>query len=425
MQTETRQDGDILVAHLNGRLDAHGATVAQQALNFARSPARHLVLDLAAVPYLSSAGLRAFVLLHKECAARQGTLALAALQPYCREVLRVGGLDTLFALYDCPEAALAALRGEHGLLKTPHGSFEVIPGSDEPGGIEVLGHIEDVLASRVTEKQVRSKRFFAKEYSLGLGGMAASVEEALPVMGEMITIGGTMVWLPTDGYDTPDFLIPKVDSDLVTIRTGFNASLRGHFNEFFHFRSASPEGSTLSELYRSLFDLAAARRPDYKGALGLAMRAEVSAVYGAGVVKSPIAANAPANGEWITHPSNFKEWFEFDAEPRLRGVTGLISGAGGDLTRDLSAFSRESLGATFYINPANTAGSAGEQLHNHGVFFSPLPFAETPGSLEEEIAAVVEAGDFADMRHLLDKTAITRALIGVIYVQDFWPDPAG
>lgn len=397
----------------------------QKELDFSSDAARHLVLDLGDVPYLSSAGLRLFLLFHKECLVRNGVFALVGVQPYCREVLRVGGLDALFALYEGMEDVQAAVRKKAGLLRTEHGTFEPIPGSDEPGGIEILGHIEDVLASRVSEAHVRSKHFFAKEYSLGLGGMGASVEEALPVMGEMITIGGTMVWLPTDGYDTPDFLIPKVDSDLVTIRTGFNASLRGPFNEFFHFRSASPEGSTMSELYRSLFDLAAGRRPDYKGAIGLAMRAEVSAVYGAGVVKSPIAAHAPENGRWITDPSNFKQWFEFDAEPRLRGVTGLISGVGVDLRRDLSAFSQASLNATFYINPANTAGSADEQLHNHGVFFSPLPFAETPGSLEKEIAAVVEAGDFVDMRHLLDKTAITRALIGVIYVQDFWPDPAG
>ncbi len=424
MQIHTRREGEILIADLSGRLDAHGAAVLQQTLDFSNDEARHLVLDLGEVPYLSSAGLRVFVLFHKECTARNGVFSLAKVQPYCREVLRVGGMDTLFTPYEGIGGAVAAIQGETGLLRTEHGSFEALPGSDEPGGIEILGHIEDVLASRVTEAHVRSKHFFAKEYSLGLGGMAASTEEALPVMGEMITIGGTMVWLPTDGYDTPDFLIPKVDSDLVTIRTGFNASLRGHFNEFFHFRSASPEGCTMSELYRSLFDLAAKRRPDYKGAIGLAMRAEVKAAYGAGVVKSPIAANAPENGKWITDASNFKQWFEFDAEPRLREVTGLISGVGVDLRHDLSAFSQDSLNATFYINPANT-GSADEQLHNHGVFFSPLPFGETPGTLEEEIAAVVEAGDFVDMRHLLDGTTITRALIGVIYVQDFWPDPTG
>ncbi len=422
MPLHQRQHGDAWVAQPEGKLDAHGAQELGRVLGFGGSGARHLVLDLSAVPYLSSAALRGFVLFHRECTARGGLFALVGVQPYCREVLRVGGMETLFALHATVDDALAAIAAESLVLATPIGTFEPFAGADEPGGIKVLGHIEDVLASRVSTEHVRSKTFSATEYSLGLGSMAPSVEDALPVMGEMITIGGTMVWLPTDGYDTPDYLVPHHDSATVTIRTGFNAALHGAFNEYVHFRAAKPEGATLSEIYRALFDLAARRRPDYKGALGVAMRAEMAAVHGAGVVKAPISANAPANGEWITHESNFAEWFEFDAEPRLRGVTGLISGAGVDLGADLSVFSQAPLEATFYINPANTGAGATEQLHNHGVFFSPLPFPDPPRSLEEEIAAVVQAGDFVDMRHLLDKTAITRAQIGVIYVQDFWPD---
>ena len=46
-----------------------------------------------------------------------------------------------------------------------------------------------------------------------------------------MTIGGTMVWLPTDGNDTPDFLSPKKDTGEIVIYTGVNAALEGEFND--------------------------------------------------------------------------------------------------------------------------------------------------------------------------------------------------
>jgi hypothetical protein len=143
-------------------------------------------------------------------------------------------------------------------------------------------------------------------------------------------------------------------------------------------------------------------------------------VFGAGVVKAPVEANKPANGKFITDPSNFPEWFEFDKEPRHRGVTGLVAGCGIDLTCDLSCFTQEFLQKTFYYNPANK-GAADLTLHNHVVAFNPQPMAEG-FDLEGGIAAVVDKGEFLDMRHMLDASTVSRAIIGLIYVDDFRPD---
>lgn len=237
-------------------------------------------------------------------------------------------------------------------------------------------------------------------------------------------MAGTMVWLPTDGNDTPDYLIPRHDRGQVTIRTGFNASLPGPFHDYADVRAADAEtGLTISGLYRVLFDFAKARRPTFRGALGLAVVAEMPALLGAGVVKAPIARFAPANGLPITDPSNYPQWFEADRTPRHRNITGLLTGAGLDLTCDLGVFDQASLKATFYVNPANT-GSQTEMLHNHAVVFDPLPLAEAPGRVEAEVQRVIDAGRFLDMRHLLDGSTIRRALVGVQYIRDFEPDTA-
>lgn len=413
----------VSVIKLEGRLDAHGANEVDPALPVGRA-GETVVLDLAGVNYLSSAGVRVFVALHKRLHAAGGRMFLATVQPYCREVLRISGLEQVFAIFETREAALAEARGGAEKLSHVCGSFAFHAGSSESGAIEVLGNIEDVLASRITEDQVVPRKFSAMEYSLGLGALGPDAASVMPYIGEMMTIGGTMVWLPTDGNDTPDFLVPHQDSDAVVIRTGFNASIAGDFNEYVEFEASSPEGATLAEIYNALFDFAKNRRPDYRGAIALAMRAEVAGVLGCGVVKSPVAAHAPANGKWITDPSNYPSWFEVDETPRHRNVTGLICGIGLDLEADLSVFDQKHLSATFYINPGNQGGETREKLHNHGVFFEPLAANKNPSSLEAEIQSVVEDGTFVDMRHLFDRTTIKQALIGVVYAQEFRPEQA-
>jgi hypothetical protein len=42
--------------------------------------------------------------------------------------------------------------------------------------------------------------------------------------------------------------------------------------------------------------------------------------------------------------------------------------------------------------------------------------------MDVEMRRVVDAGEFVDMRHLLDQTTITRALIAVNYVQEVRED---
>jgi anti-anti-sigma factor len=434
---------DVLVVTPVARLDGRGAEALSQTLVMSVTPAvKHVVLDMAGVAYLSSAALRVFVSTYKDRKAAGGSLVLAAVPEYAHSVLEIAGfagvlpmaatvpaaVDGLATTTDRADEPSANVASAHTAPADPRvetvitekGALFIRRGHDGPGFIEVAGDINDVLASRITPAHVFSKRFSHKAYSIGLGGLGAQPDDYFTLMGEMITIGGTMVWLPCDGSGRPDFLIPKNDSGQVLMRTGFNASLAGEFHDYVSFTSARPEGVTMAELYRLLFEQAKKRRPEFKGALGFAMRAEMPAVYGAGVVKAPVEVNKPANGKFITDPSNFAEWFEFDKEPRHRGVTGLVAGCGIDLTCDLSGFTQEFLQKTFYYNPANK-GAADLTLHNHVVAFNPQPLAEG-FDLEGAIAAVVDKGEFLDMRHMLDASTVSRAIIGLIYVSDFRPD---
>lgn len=419
---------------LRGRLDAHSCKELQTAIaGIDWLPATpNLVFECGGLTYMSSAGIRVILAVAKERLRAGGKVVFSELSGYPLDVLKIAGFADAFPRCETLADAMAMLGGGEkrpapaaadGQWQSDCGSFSRVMARPASCSILVLGHIEDVLWSRVTPGHIYSKRFSETEYSIGLGALGDKLDDYFGIMGEMMTIGGTMVWLPTDGHDTPDFLIPKVDSSTVKLRTGFNVSMAGDFAEEVCFESSEPGGATIDAIYRALFDRARASRPDFKGALALTMRAEMSAVHGSGVTRSTILANQPANGKMITAAENFDSWFEIDTTPRHRNVTGLLTGIGLDLQSDLASYDPALLGASFYLNPGNISQSS-VQLHNHAVFFSPQPF-DPQATITTAISQVVDDGDFIDMRHLLDTSTVTKAIIGIGYIDNFLPDPAG
>jgi anti-anti-sigma factor len=426
MNISVREQNGVRVASLAGRLDGFGAKEAEKTVAGEKvtSP---LVIDCAALSYLSSAGVRFLLGVQKAAASAGSPFALAALQPFCASVIEMSGLSGMIPVFASADEAVRALRAGGAAVgggegrESAVGTFVFHTVGSTAGTIDILGDIANVIECAITPELVAGKPFFETEYSLGLGALGGAPEDYLPVMGEAMMAAGTMVWLPTDGHDTPDYMIPRKASTAVVLHTGFNASIRGGFNEFVEFAAAPGRPASVREIYRALFDLARERRPDYRGVLGLALRAEIHEAFGAGITKSPLLSNRPANGKMITDASNYDAWFESDKTPRHQGTTALICGAGEDLTADLSLIDQDRLRRMFYVNPANK-GAQNEVLHNHAVFFRNAPPPGGTRDMDVEMRRVVDEGEFLDMRHLLDQTTVKSALIAVSYVQEVRED---
>ena len=89
---------DLVVA--KGRIDS--ATVGQlkEALADVKNSGRfNIVLDLADVTYISSAGLGTLVDTQKSCKSLHGELVLAAVPERIYEALSLAGLTTLFKIF--------------------------------------------------------------------------------------------------------------------------------------------------------------------------------------------------------------------------------------------------------------------------------------------------------------------------------------
>lgn len=106
--TETRE-GDVVVLTIDGRLDASTAVAFEEKIvALMDGGAERVVIDGAAISYISSAGLRVFLVAAKRLAtAAGGGFAIGALQPQVREVFDVAGFSSILSIHDTRAEAVA------------------------------------------------------------------------------------------------------------------------------------------------------------------------------------------------------------------------------------------------------------------------------------------------------------------------------
>ena len=105
----TRHDTQgIATFILEGRVDSTGAVEMDQALQAAAAEGTHkMVLDMAEVTYMNSAGLRTLADILTRNRANNGDLLLVATNPKVERVFKIIGFDKFFHHFDTIDQALA------------------------------------------------------------------------------------------------------------------------------------------------------------------------------------------------------------------------------------------------------------------------------------------------------------------------------
>jgi len=430
-----RRDG-VLVFFINGRLDAFGAqqldTWVKDALH---DDDRELIIDMTGTNYLSSGGIRLFNGLSKEFKRRSGKFVLSSVGEYPMKVLDMAGFLSIFTIYPTTGEAVVDLGRKrknpslfneifHKKIIGDGVTMTVEPGSKAAAPVlRVTGELKKVLNASITEADIRTKKFSEVTYSLGLGALGADAKDALPVLGEMITLHGSMVWLPTDGNSTPDFMTPAdTSSGDLPVYTGYNITLDGPFSEYVTLDATDSSGVSIADIYRIIFTSARERIPSYKGVIAIALWGVLSGFASSGIKRSPVAGSGLAPGDSIMSPARSHEWIESDKGTSYKGDTLVSFGVGIDLAGDRSSVPEEIISTIYYANPLNTGAGKEQYLHNHGVVFRNVPY-DPLLDLNSQIKKIVTDGEFVDMRHLLDATRVRRAKIGIAYIQNIIREP--
>lgn len=100
-------NGDVCVVTLEGRLDNETTQAFQEKLSsIVDGGQTRLVIDMANLEYISSVGLRAFLLISKKLKPLNGKLVMARLQDHIKEVFDIAGFSSLFPAYPDVEEAI-------------------------------------------------------------------------------------------------------------------------------------------------------------------------------------------------------------------------------------------------------------------------------------------------------------------------------
>ena len=113
MEIGEERRGMALVLSPQGRLDSTTAPAFEQRVRACLDAGnRHLVIDLGALDFVSSAGLRIFMIVGKTLKAERGHIVLCRLQDGVREVFRISGFDRIFTILPSVAAGLAQLEAD-------------------------------------------------------------------------------------------------------------------------------------------------------------------------------------------------------------------------------------------------------------------------------------------------------------------------
>jgi anti-anti-sigma factor len=116
MNVSSRRFGNAVVLRVEGRLDQDTCggftTELMSHVDGAVRESGAIVLDLSGLEYVSSAGLRCFMLASRQAKAHQGRIFVAALQPMVTEIFEISHFNLVFQVFPTVREALGAVSAE-------------------------------------------------------------------------------------------------------------------------------------------------------------------------------------------------------------------------------------------------------------------------------------------------------------------------
>jgi anti-anti-sigma factor len=110
--TEISNDGTTVIG-IDGRLDTTNyATLESRLMSLLDGGQVKIIMDCTKMDYISSSGLRVFLLALKKTTILKGRFILSDLQETTREIFEIAGFTSIFEICKTKEEALSVIREE-------------------------------------------------------------------------------------------------------------------------------------------------------------------------------------------------------------------------------------------------------------------------------------------------------------------------
>ena len=111
MEIRVMEAGNIKILDFAGKLDTGTSPEAETAISkVLESGCNKLIINLKGIEYVSSSGLRVFLITVKKLAALNGQLKICQPSEVVSEILDISGFSTILDVRDSEEEALSAMQ---------------------------------------------------------------------------------------------------------------------------------------------------------------------------------------------------------------------------------------------------------------------------------------------------------------------------
>lgn len=107
MNIKKEKINNFSILKIKGRIDTiHSSELEDEVNQLFDSGEKDLIFNCSGMNYISSSGLRVFLVAQKKAKAINGKLFLCDMQPAIQEIFRISGFSNLFRIFDTQEEAL-------------------------------------------------------------------------------------------------------------------------------------------------------------------------------------------------------------------------------------------------------------------------------------------------------------------------------
>lgn len=384
MEITQHPGADSLELRLTGRLDATWAEhVGNTIENAVRAGSHQIILNFAAVDYISSLGIRVVLKHFKQLKSVNGNLSISSPSDAARTILEAAGLEALLMKPVAEKAAPATPKLAKQLTRDG-AIFQAYPqAASAPLSCSFVGHPERIGMAGFTESDCRSRSFPGGTFGLGLGAFGEGFADCRNRFGEFLAAGGCAITLPTnDPHALPDYVVEE-GALIPRVETLYALAGKGDFSLMVRFDPVAegPGMIGVSDLIGVLLELSGGE------AVGFAVLAEAAGLVGAALRKSP--ADVPIS---LAVPA-VRDWLSFTTERSSeRSLALLVGVAASEISGEAAGFLRP-------LKP-------GSQLlgHVHAVMFPYRPVQRGELPFGKTISDVLAASTPSTVLHLMADT---------------------
>ena len=377
----TSQGIELLV---KGRLDAYWAEHLNLSLaEVIRGGTHHITLNLREVVYLSSAGIRVLIKVHKQLKGIDGALSVTTPSEQVTSVLSMTGLAELILTTPTVRDPTSPLPPITRRMEYEQVAFEIFTQHpDATLTCQALGNPDRLADWNFQETDSATVSFPDATFGIGLGAIGENFVDCRERFGEFLAVGGAAAYLPTDGTNVPDYTVSS-GTLVPTLQVLSGLTCHGDMAHLVRFEPTEAHHAiALSDLIQTCLTIAET------DSLGIIMIAESAGLIGAALKRSPALKDSTQN---VFQIPAIRDWLSFTTErTNTNGVTLMV----GVVTKT------EGSPLAPLLRPLGASPSPLGHFHAATFSYRPLQKGEIP--LQATVSSFFDSETLQGIIHLLN-----------------------